>query len=85
MGDACGTDSDGDGVHNNEDYCPHNPTLHDTSFQPYTVIAMDPDNTVLNDTAFSTYNSGKEVVYRGFNSSVPLLLIGRLKQLNIVK
>ena len=77
VGDACWGDSDGEGVTDNVDLCPYNPSVQDTSFRQHTVINLNPRLYQLNGSEFKTSNSGKQVTSDLLNASVPLLLIGR--------
>ena len=76
MGDNCVLDSDGDGVHDNNDTCPHNPSISSTSFLNYFIVDLYPSygTTKAN---WWVKARGREI-YQLADTTGPSMLIGNL-------
>ena len=81
-GDACGTDSDGDGVADTEDHCPYDPDIQYTSLNPYSVIYLDPVTVThdVNVPIFEPKDGGEEIVMTK-DVAAPLLILGTVYSL----
>ena len=77
VGNACSTDSDDDGVLDNEDFCPNNPSLNQLSLEPNTLVNLDPSMVDVNTThpQFRVNHDGKEVLLTQA-TDYPFILLG---------
>ena len=77
FGNACDTDSDGDGIDDNDDFCPNNPALDQISLESHTLVNLDPSmlnaDTVYPD--FRVKHGGKEVLLTQA-TDFPFILLG---------
>ena len=74
MGDDCVVDSDGDGVDDGNDTCPHNTAISTTSFQDNFVVDLYPG---YNTTTAKWWvkGAGREI-YQLADTNGPSMLIG---------
>lgn len=59
VGDLCEGDSDGDGVPNHIDVCPHHKDIHKTDFRTYKEIALDPKGRAQIDPIWKVFDEVK--------------------------
>ena len=76
MGDNCVLDSDGDGVHDNNDTCPHNPSISSTSFLNYFIVDLYPGYGTTK--ANWWVKAGGREIYQLADTTGPSMLIGKL-------